>query len=64
MSKDAEYAAVVNIRVTEELSKRLDALVAKYPMLNRHALARAALGFGLDTMERDAKWFEKAPKAK
>jgi len=36
-------------------------VVAKYP-LTRHAIAKIALARGLDTIESDPKWFEKAGK--
>ena len=51
---------VLSIRTSVESSARLDALVAKYPLLNKHAIARVALKYGLDAIEKDSKWFEKS----
>lgn len=52
--------AIMNIRTTLESSERLDALVVKYPLLSKHAIARVAIERGLDAIENDPKWFEKA----
>lgn len=32
--------------------------------LTKHAIAKIALGLGLDAIETDPRWFEKARKAK
>mgnify|MGYP001270386242 CR=1 FL=1 len=53
----------LNIRATEDLTLRLEKLAAKYP-LTKHAIAKIALGRGLDAIESDPKWFEKAGKEK
>ena len=55
---------VLSLRVPDPLSERLDAMVTKYPMLNRHAIARVALERGLDAIEADPRWFEKAGRGK
>lgn len=54
--------SVVNIRVQSDVSARLDALVAKYPLLTKHAIARAALEKGLTIIEQDPSWFVAEPK--
>lgn len=51
---------VLNLRVTPEAAVRLDRLSAKYPVLTRHAIARVALERGLEALEADPRWFEKA----
>ena len=55
--------AVINVRTTVDISDRLDALVAKYP-LTKHAIARIVLERGLDAIEADPQWFEKAGPVK
>ena len=52
----------MSIRSSDELEARLDALVAKYPMLKRHGIALIALERGLTAIENDPKWFEKVGK--
>ncbi len=54
--------SVLNIRTTVESSARLDALVIRYPLLSKHAIARVAMEKGLDVIESDPHWFEKAGK--
>jgi predicted transcriptional regulator len=61
--KQATSGTALNIRASEELTERLDKLAAKYP-LTKHAIAKIALGRGLDAIESDPRWFEKAGKAK
>jgi hypothetical protein len=51
----------LNLRGSEEAVARLEKLTAKYP-LTKHAIARIALDRGLDAIESDPKWFEKAKK--
>jgi hypothetical protein len=52
----------LSLRSSDELESRLDAIVAKYPMLTRHGLALIALQRGLAAIEGDPKWFEKVGK--
>jgi len=52
----------LSLRSSDELEARLDALVAKYPMLTRHKLALIALERGLAAIEGDPRWFEKVGK--
>lgn len=54
----------MSLRSSESLESRLDAIVAKYPMLTRHGLALIALERGLAAIEGDPKWFEKVGKSK
>lgn len=54
--------SVLNLRASGEITARLNALVAKYPLLTKHAIAKVALARGLDAIENDPKWFEKAGK--
>lgn len=54
----------LSLRSSEELESRLDAIVAKYPMLTRHGIALIALERGLSSIEIDPKWFEKVGKSK
>lgn len=55
--------AVITVRIPGATNARLGALAAKYP-LTKHAIARIALDRGLDAIEADPKWFEKAGKAR
>ena len=55
--------SVLNLRASGELTARLNALVAKYP-LTKHAIAKIALARGLDAIEADPRWFERAGAAK
>ena len=50
----------LNLRISERQQQRLDALVRKYPILAKHAVALVALTRGLDAIENDPAWFEKA----
>ena len=52
----------INLRMAEEDAARLEKLAAKYP-LTKHAIAKIALDRGLDAIEADPKWFEKARKS-
>lgn len=54
----------LSLRSSDQLEARLDAVVAKYPMLTRHGLALIALERGLSAIETDPKWFEKVGKTK
>lgn len=54
----------LSLRSSEELESRLDAIVARYPMMTRHGLALIALERGLAAIEIDPKWFEKVGKSK
>lgn len=60
-SKQEAGKTALNIRATEDVIERLERLVSKYP-ITKHALARIALERGLDAIESDPKWFEKAGK--
>lgn len=59
--KEPTTGNALNIRGSDELTARLEKLVAKYP-LTKHAIARIALERGLDAIESDPRWFEKAGK--
>lgn len=52
----------LSLRPSDELDARLDAFVAKYPMLKKHGIALIALERGLAAIESDPKWFEKVGK--
>jgi len=50
----AKHNRSIFVRVTDDDEARLAALVERYPILTRAALARAAMRIGLDAIERDA----------
>ncbi len=54
----------VTLRVPIGVVARMEAYAAKYPLLSQHRLALVALERGLDAMDRDPRWFEKAAKGK
>ncbi len=54
---------MLSVRLTAGTDARLAALAAKYP-LTKHGIARIALERGLDAIDADPKWFEKAGKAR
>ena len=45
--------AVMGIRVTKSDRARFDALAEKVPIVTAHSIARFALLYGLDAIERD-----------
>lgn len=59
--KQPKTKTALNIRGAEDVIARLEKLAEKYP-LTKHAIARIALERGLDAIEKDPKWFEKAGK--
>ena len=52
----------LNLRATATQHAQLETLTAKYPMLTKHAIAKAALDLGLRAIASDPKWMEKAGK--
>ena len=61
---NADRGKPISLRPSAGLEARLDAMVAKYPLLNKHKVALAAMERGLDAMELDPRWFEKTGNAK
>lgn len=63
MKPARKHRKAIGLRPSPELDARLDAFVAKYPLLSKHRLTLVALERGLDAMDKDQRWFEKAAKA-
>lgn len=62
MKKKTDTREAISLRPSAEILAALDDLLAKYPLLNRHTLACAAVELGIGMMEKDPKWIEKVGK--
>lgn len=57
-------AKSITLRAPAELVVRLEAIAARYTVLTQHRIALRALELGLDAIDKDPRWFEKAAKSK
>jgi hypothetical protein len=62
VKKKPDTRDAISLRPSAEILASLDALLEKYPLLNRHTLACAAVELGISVMEKDPKWIEKVGK--
>lgn len=53
LRKDPGLHRQIALRVSDEEAERLEALSARFPIVSRHAIARAALRLGLALLEED-----------
>jgi hypothetical protein len=51
--KESGLTEMLGVRVSPDDLARLDALAERLPVATRHSIARAALRYGLDAIERD-----------
>ena len=62
MTTDDRLARQVAIRLSDDDMQRLDALADSIPIASRNAIARAALRFGLASLEADPSQLLSSPK--
>ena len=51
----------ITLRASADVIARLNAYAARFP-LSQHRIALLAIERGLDAMDKDPRWFEKATK--
>jgi hypothetical protein len=52
-SDEERLGSTLGVRLTADENARLEALVARVPIVTKHAIARVALRIGLEALEAD-----------